>query len=594
MKKALLGLAVALGLLMAAMPSIASATTDGPSGYMEICKYSTGLTGTPSFQFTVSGMSGTITVPNNSCTLPFRAPAGNDTVTEVPGSWYTVVKITTSPGSALISSNPQGSGGLNSGPNGTALVSVAPSSDISTATIVNFTNNPVYGYVEVCKNNASDAGLTGSWSFGITGNNAFSTTVNVPIGQCSGPVQVPAGSVTITETPGTSTSVSNIKVLNGGPSSTNTSMGTATVTVAPQPAAGDTSRQAIVTFFNETVQLKICKRTSSSSIVGPFLFTAKGTGDPSYPGGITEMVSVMPGQCQVVPGPYTNPNGTTGWRAGTQVAISEAPYPGTAVGAIFVAPSNRAVPGTTMLSPLPNPTAPGPAGSQSVVLGSGETDVAFRNDLAPDGYLKVCETTAHGVAAGTPFMFTATSSTPAGSTASLKVLAGSCAMVVNPVTLDGGWLYNSTVTITQSPGSSAIVPPIVVDPAARMISQNATSVTLTIGSGDTTEADFSNGGALSSSKPPTSSGSGTTHTSTSGTTHTSAPTFIASARMALRRHRRYLVVDVRSARKMQMIKVLEYNTRGKLIKVIRRRVMTNRSRWLFVGKRVRYVHVLLG
>lgn len=591
MKKALLGLAVALGLLMAAMPSIASASVDGSSGYMEICKYSTGLSGTPSFQFTVSGLSGRITVPNNSCSLPFQAPAGNDTVTEVPGSWYTVVKITTSPGSALISSNPQGSGGLNSGPNGTALVSVQPSSDISTATIVNFTNNPVYGYVEVCKNNASDAGLIGSWSFGISGNNSFSSTVNVPIGQCSGPVQVPAGSVTITETPGTPTSISNITVLNGAPSSTNNSMGTATVTVAPQPAPGDTSRQAIVTFYNETVQLKICKRVSDPSIIGPFLFTAKGTGDPSYPGGITEMVSVMPGQCQVVPGPYTNPNGTTGWRAGTQVAISEAPYPGTAVGAIVVAPSNRAVPGTTMLSPLPNPTAPGPAGSQSVVLGSGETDVAFRNDLAPNGYLKICETTANGVAAGTPFTFTASSSTPAGSTTSQKVLAGSCAMVSNPVTSDGGWLYNSTVKITQAPGSSAITPPIVVNPAARMISQNSTSVTLTIGSGDTTEAVFSNGGALSSNKPPTSGGG--THSSSSGSTSASTPTFIESARMAVRSHRRYVVVNVHSARKTQMIKVLEYNARGKLIKTIRRSVKTNRSRWLTVGKHVSYVHVLL-
>src|SRR5581483_5599583 len=132
-----------------------------------------------------------------SCSMPFSVPSGNVTIAEVPGTFYTVSSISTAPGSALISSNPKESGALDSGPNGTAVVAVTASTDPSTATIVNYTNIPVTGYIEVCKSNASDAGLTGNFTFTITGTNAFSTTTSVPIGHCSLPILVPAGAVTV-------------------------------------------------------------------------------------------------------------------------------------------------------------------------------------------------------------------------------------------------------------------------------------------------------------------------------------------------------------------------------------------------------------
>ena len=376
MRKVLLGAAIAMGLVLGASPSLALATANGGStGYMEICKYSTGLSGTPSFTFSYhsSGWTTdpTVTVANNSCTAPFSVPAGNVTVSEVPGTFYAVSAITTDPGSAMIA-------GSTSNPNpnlstGTAVVSVVPSKDPSTTTTVNFTNDPVYGYVEVCKNNGSDAGLTGSWSFTITGNNAFETTTTVPIGYCSDPIQVPAGKVTVWETPGTPTSVSSIGVQNGDPSWTfpsgnpkadwvNSALSfpmsaSAEVTVKPEPAAGDSSQEAIVTFANETVQLKVCKDAADAGVTSAYTFTAVGTGDPSFPGGITKTVSVLPGQCQLVPGPYTNPNGTTGWRAGTKVTVSEGVVPGTAVAPSGITVSSgRAIPDTEMVSPLPDPT----------------------------------------------------------------------------------------------------------------------------------------------------------------------------------------------------------------------------------------------
>src|SRR5579884_1792190 len=225
MKRVLLGAAIAMGMMVFAAPALA--TTD--PGFLEICKTSTGLTGTPSFTYHVSGHAD-VTVPNNSCSAPFTVPSGDVTVQEVAGSFYTVSSISTSPGSALISSNPKGSGSLDTGPNGTAVVSVAAGSDPSNVTIVNYTNIPVTGYIEVCKNNAPDAGLTGSFTFTITGNNAFSTTTTVPIGHCSLPILVPAGVVNVAEA--APNSITGITVQNGAPSST-LANGSENVTVKP-------------------------------------------------------------------------------------------------------------------------------------------------------------------------------------------------------------------------------------------------------------------------------------------------------------------------------------------------------------------------
>ena len=101
---------------------------------------------------------------------------------EVPGSFYTVSSISTSPGGALISSNPKRSGALDTGPNGTAVVSVTASSDPSSVTIVNYTNIPVTGYIEMCKNNVPDSDLTGSFTFTITGTTSSRPLLRFPSG----------------------------------------------------------------------------------------------------------------------------------------------------------------------------------------------------------------------------------------------------------------------------------------------------------------------------------------------------------------------------------------------------------------------------
>jgi hypothetical protein len=588
MKRALIGAAVAMGMMVFAAPAFAA------TGYLEICKTSTGLAGTPSFTYTVTGHAN-VTVPNNSCSAPFAVTSGNVQVQEVPGTFYTVSSISTAPGSALISSNPKGSGALNSGPNGTALVSVATSDDPSTATIVNYTNIPVNGYIEVCKNNASDAGLTGNFTFTITGNNAFTTTTSVPIGHCSLPILVPAGLVTVTEA--APNSVTGILVQNGSPFTSSTAGGTATVTVKPAPSTGDTSQEAIVSFANETVQLKICKIAADPKVTAAYTFTAVGTGDPTFPGGITRTVTVLPGQCQLVPGPYTNPNGTTGWRAGTTVAVSEGVVPGTAVTAITVTPSSREVPGAKKLSPLPNPTAPGPAGQDAVVLGSGETQVAFTNASEPGGTLKICENLDPKAPAGTTFTFAVSSPTPAGSTTNASVPMGSCTIVPNPVTLDGLWLYNSTVTISQAASGFALVPPITVSPTARLQSQTGGTVVLSMGSGDTTIATYTNdppsaGGSSGGGGGGSAGGAGggsvtiggaTVVAAVSGTT--AAPgsagaashTQLRSAKLVKIHGHVYLVVRVASTSKSAKIKIVLLNKRGEKIRAIVMKVATNQA-----------------
>ena len=581
MKKALLGAAVAMAMMVCAAPAFAA-----DPGFLEICKSSTGLAGTPSFTFTVSNGGGTVVVPNNSCSRPITVTPGNVTVTEARASFYTVSSISTAPGGALVSSNPKGSGALDSGPNGTSVIRVPSAPDPSGAVIVNYTNDPVTGYLEVCKNNATDAGLTGSFTFTITGNNAFSATTTVPIGHCSLPILVPAGAVTVTEV--APNSVTGITVQNGNPSTTNAGAGTATVTVKPSPAAGDTSQEAIVTFANETVQLKICKLASDPGVTAPYTFTAVATGDPTFPS-VTRTVVVLPGQCQVVPGPYTNPNGTTGWRAGTRVAVSEGVVPGTALTAIAVTPASREVPGTRVLSPLPNPS--NPAGSDAVILGAGETRLDFTNATDPGGTLKICENADAKAPAGSALTFTVSSPTPAGSTTNATVPFGSCTIVPNPVTTDGLWLYNSTVTITQLASPFPVVS-VAVSPTARNLGGTGATVSVAIGSGDTTIATYTNdppgspgasGASVGGAAGAVTVGGSTVIAAVSGSSSAGgsagavAHAQLRMARLVKIHGHAYLVVRVASPAKSARIRIIERNKRGSRVRVVTANVATNRN-----------------
>ena len=115
------------------------------TGSLEICKHSTGLSGTSSFAFGVSNGGGRVVVPNNRCSRPFPVTAGAVTVREAPGSFYRVSNITTSPGNALLSSDlvPEPS-------SSTCRITPVGQGTV----VVNYHQRPVTGFIEVCKRNA--------------------------------------------------------------------------------------------------------------------------------------------------------------------------------------------------------------------------------------------------------------------------------------------------------------------------------------------------------------------------------------------------------------------------------------------------------
>jgi hypothetical protein len=209
---------------------------------------------------------------------------------------------------------------------------------------------PGTGFVEVCKN-AAGPGVGGSFTFDVGGH-----TVTVPVGACAHPVEVPAGTITITEHAQPGMVVTDISTFPGA-RMISRDLGARSVTVAV--AAGDVSTQTVVTFANafEIGQLKVCKVAGPGVATGTgFSFTAAGqaftvpAGSP--PGGFCRLAGSFP--------------------AGTGVTVNEHAVAGTEVSAITVAPSGR-VAGQPDLA----------ARAVTVTIGPGVTEVTFTNRAAP-------------------------------------------------------------------------------------------------------------------------------------------------------------------------------------------------------------------
>lgn len=138
----------------------------------------------------------------------------------------------------------------------------------SGVTIVTYTNvvpNPIkYGYIEVCKTRG-DHYVSGNFVYTITSSiGGFTDTESVPTGSCTGAIRVPAGVVSVAETPRSPYHVKAINVAPGGRLVTkNLSNGTVSVTVP----YGDQSTETLVKYKNATTtsQIKICKQLTSSS-----------------------------------------------------------------------------------------------------------------------------------------------------------------------------------------------------------------------------------------------------------------------------------------------------------------------------------------
>jgi hypothetical protein len=474
MKRLILGCTIALFAFVFAAPAMAASSDDPPpgTGWLEICKNAdpTGpVSGPFTFTITDGAFSGTETVTTGTCTAPFEVPTGTATVTENAVPYATVTAISALPESNLVP------GSVTLGSGGSAQFTIT-GGDVSTTTTAIFTNKGVTGYVEVCKNAAPGSGLTGSFEFTITGAMGFSDVVSVPVGACSDSIQVPAGQVQVQETGDAATYVVSISTVPAA-NLISSDLDSATANVAI--AAGDVSTETIVTFVDSPSVLKICKVAGDDSLLGQdYTFTANGTS-------VTVPAGPPPGgTCVLVPGIY---------RAGTTVNIAENIVPGTEVSSITVSPADREVPGAN------DPTD----GTDSVVLGSGETVVTYTNIPAPPGLLKICKVAGTGVTTGSLWTFTVS-----GVPGSVIVPAGSCVLVAGPEP-GGGFPFNSTQTITETPTAGYSVTNIAADPADRLDSSDLATgtATVTIGSG-VTEALYTDAAAAAPA-PATPGPSGT-------------------------------------------------------------------------------------
>ena len=155
------------------------------------------------------------------------------------------------------------------------------------------------GYIEVCKASCSTNPLTSkdptNYYFTVPGS-AFSSPpgIQVPVGECSGPIPVSAGTPTIQELPTPGVSVCNVTAVGYSPfagltnllvpGTFNPTTGTAEIIVQEPPSAADTSLETIVTYYNyeaPPAELKICKIAGGGVNVGttfPFALTSSPPG----------------------------------------------------------------------------------------------------------------------------------------------------------------------------------------------------------------------------------------------------------------------------------------------------------------------------
>ena len=430
---------VLIGTAVISQPTYAQTQTGDTdvTGFLEICKEADPASSSPvsgSFTFLVGGQA--VTVPVGQCSLPIRVTTGNVSITETARSGFEVSDIRTDIADRLVSRDLD---------NRTAVVRVVQG-DQSTQTIVRFRNRAVpTGFLEICKEADPSAGpVTGSFTFTVAG-----TTVMVPVGQCSQPIQLPAGPVTITEAPRAGFQLVNVRTDPDRLISADLENRTATV----QIVGGNISTQTIVRFRNRAVppgQLKICKLAGAGVNTGDlFTFTAGGN-----------TVNVSAGSCST---PLQFPQGT-------EVTVTETNIPSNLqVGMITVAPMSRLVPGSANLS----------AGRVRVIIGEGVTEVFFTNQESQRGQLKICKVGGSGVTGNFTF-------TLSGVNSPVTVTAGNCSL---PILLPVG--MQVTVTETNIPSTIRLVS-ITSAPIGRVSPDlNNNRGVVTIGTG-VTEVTFRN------------------------------------------------------------------------------------------------------
>ncbi len=271
------------------------------------------------------------------------------------------------------------------------------------------------GYVEICKQLAQyDRIPVGTiFNFNITG---VAATIQVPAGawgspNCSPPIQVAAGQVTVTEQARANTAVVDIAVR---PASRTISKSNELQQVSLNVPAGDVADETVVTYTNQTTRtgtIEICKFGLDLDVSGFFNFTVYGA-----PG---QVFSVPVGYCS---GPITltllqnNAGPSPSPTQAFTTVVTELAQPTYRCESVTTFPANALL--TFVLdigfygdgSPvLPNNNN-GCAAAVSLNVAGGaanQTTVRFFNRSLP-GRIKVCKITADptNIPVGTAFSYT--------------------------------------------------------------------------------------------------------------------------------------------------------------------------------------------
>lgn len=355
-----------------------------------ICKSKkNGMTARSSF--TLNG-GAAFNLAGGACSPPLATHSGPNTVVESAGTGVDVVKISAN---GIVSKNLA---------TGTVVVDVPASAKSAAAAVVTYVNRPhsvgQSGYIEVCKQ-AADPFVTGSFDFTITAP-GFSTTRSVLVGQCTPPIQVPAGNVGIAEAQHAPFTVSGIAVVPANRLVTsNLSSQTATVVVP----AGDSSTETMVTFTNtsSTGSIKVCKTlgpNAGSAAGHTFVFTVT-TNIAGLPSHDVSVVLGAAGTTACVIDPAVLP-------LGTHVSITEHAVPNVPLSGVSVSPASQD------LGSAP-PTA-------NLAVGTGITTATFTD--VTSGTVEVCKIAADAQTANQTFQFSVNGGAP------ISVKAGQCSLPI--------------------------------------------------------------------------------------------------------------------------------------------------------------------
>jgi hypothetical protein len=361
-----------------------------------------------------------------------------------------------------------------------------------------FAADPGTGWIQVCKQSAAAPNaVVGNFRFLVTDTLHPGTTVTVPVGLCSAPISVAAGTVTVTEV-GTNTSmhadgsidndtagnqadfqkfISATATGTGKTGATGSFDGKWTYTVTVPPSA-DQSGAVTVTFTDTLVtgQIEICKQiVAGSQLTGTWQYTVTGSNgfttisNPVQIGACTQPITVPAGYFKVVESGDNAENVTsiTATHADGSNAVS--------------------------VSDLPSATVVASVNAGDISKG---TIVTYTNNSVRLKLCKIWDGRTADPAAATGYPFAFGYSGPAGPNtgpASLNLVAGTEA-APNCILVGGPYRAGTQVVITEGivPGTKVVElnnGGITVNPTANAVPGTASdanrTIKVTLGAGET-------------------------------------------------------------------------------------------------------------